>query len=38
MTAFANGTSFWLFFGAALSTPGADEENYGVGMIEIWVK
>jgi len=38
MTAFANGTSFWLFFGAMLDTPGANEENYGVGMIEIWVK
>jgi hypothetical protein len=37
MTAFRNGTSFWLYFGAALD-QGTDDESFGVGMIEIWVK
>lgn len=37
MTARANGNSFWLFFGAAVDGPAADE-RYAVGGIEVYVK
>jgi hypothetical protein len=37
MTAFKSGNNFWLYFGAALSED-TNNERYGVGMIEIWVK
>jgi hypothetical protein len=37
MTAFRNGNNFWLYFGAALD-EGTNNESFGVGMIEIWVK
>ena len=37
MTFFKSGNSFWLYFGAALDEA-ANNESYGVGMIEVWVK
>jgi hypothetical protein len=39
MTTFKNGSSnsFWLYFGVS-SDEATDNERYGVGMIEIWVK
>jgi hypothetical protein len=37
MTTFKSGNSFWLFFGAALDED-TNNERYGVGMVEIWVK
>jgi hypothetical protein len=37
MTTFKSGNSFWLYFGAALDED-TNNERYGVGMIEIWVK
>lgn len=37
MTAARNGNGFWLFFGAALDGD-KNDESFGVGMVEIWVK
>ncbi len=37
MMAFKSGNSFWLYFGAALDED-TNNERYGVGMIEVWVK
>ncbi len=37
MTAVRNGNGFWLFFGAALDGD-KNDESFGVGMVEIWVK
>jgi hypothetical protein len=37
MTAFKSGNSFWLYFGEA-SDEDTNNERYGVGMIEIWVR
>ena len=37
MTAFRNGNGFWLFFGASLDED-TNNERFGVGMIEVWVK
>jgi hypothetical protein len=37
MTAAKNGNGFWLFFGAALDGD-INDERYGVGMVEVWVK
>ncbi len=37
MMTFKNGNSFWLYFGAALDED-TNNERYGVGMIEIWVR
>lgn len=37
MTTFKSGNTFWLYFGAALSED-TNNERYGVGMIEIWVR
>ncbi len=37
MSAQANGTSFWVFIGAAVDMDAADE-RYAVGAVEIWVK
>jgi hypothetical protein len=37
MVAFKSGTSFWLYFGAALDED-TNNERYGVGMIEVWVR
>ncbi len=37
MTFFKSGNSFWLYFGAALDED-TNNERYGVGMIEVWVK
>lgn len=36
MSAKANGNSFWVFIGAAME--GAQEEGYGIGAVEIWVR
>lgn len=37
MVAFKSGTSFWLYFGAALDED-TNNERYGVGQIEVWVR
>ena len=37
MTAVRNGNGFWLFVGAALDSD-VNDERYGVGMVEVWVK
>lgn len=37
MTAVRNGSGFWLFVGAALDGD-VNDERYGVGMVEVWVK
>jgi hypothetical protein len=37
MVFFKSGNSFWLYFGAALDED-TNNERYGVGMIEVWVK
>lgn len=37
MTAYKSGTGFWLFFGGALDQD-LNDESWGVGMIEVWVK
>ncbi|MBK9981980.1 MAG: hypothetical protein IPP15_06060 [Saprospiraceae bacterium] len=37
MTTFKSGNSFWLYFGGALDED-TNNERYGVGMIEIWVR
>lgn len=37
MTAVRNGNGFWLFVGAALDGD-INDERYGVGMVEVWVK
>jgi hypothetical protein len=37
MMTFKNGNAFWLYFGAALDED-TNNERYGVGMIEIWVR
>lgn len=37
MMFFKSGNSFWLYFGAALDED-TNNERYGVGMIEVWVK
>jgi|GEM_PF-424279 len=37
MTTFKSGNSFWLYFGGA-SDEDTNNERYGVGMIEIWVR
>jgi hypothetical protein len=37
MTTFKSGNNFWLYFGGA-SDEDTNNERYGVGMIEIWVR
>ena len=37
MTTFKSGNNFWLYFGCALDED-TNNERYGVGMIEIWVR
>lgn len=36
MSAKANGNSFWVFIGAAME--GGQDEGYGIGAVEIWVR
>ena len=37
ITAFKSGNGFWLYFGAALDED-TNNERYGVGMVEVWVR
>ncbi|MDQ3017655.1 MAG: hypothetical protein M3R25_13175 [Bacteroidota bacterium] len=37
MVAFKSGNSFWLYFGAALDED-TNNERYGVGLVEVWVR